>query len=764
MQKRAILTTLGLVSLVFAIYANSLQHAFTNWDDDRLVLNNPDVQRISLVIWTPRAGASYQPIRVFSYALNYQLHGTQPFGYHVMNTVLHAVAVIFLWLFMRVALPALGVREPERAALFVALLFAVHPINVESVTWITSRKYGLLASFSFLSLWLYARDKPVPAAIAALAATLSSPFGVTIPALILLFDFCRRCELRKRWKQQAPFAICLLAVLPLLAGIFSAGGRDAVVKSGLNPLWAFFSMLRCVFDYARNLLLPLWLNNRYPDHVSTNPFSLKILLAVAGLIAVSIFVWRRYTADDRVPLFCAGWVLLTWFPVSGLVPISTMMADRYLYLPGVGIFLAAVICLRRPALLSVVVAIFAIGSVARNTVWRDSLSLWSDSVAKDPRNYAAHVSLALALEDTGKDSEAADHYADALALQPDFFLAHYNLGLLRLKLGQLTLAEQHLTHATKLEPQHSQARLNLGLCQMAAERSGAAIATFRALLAQDEHNADAHNALASKLSNTDPAAALQHFSRALELRPQDPRLRCNLAGAQRDAGELKTALTTLASIPPSFIQAHRYRAEICELRNDAPGAIAHWQQYQRAVSDPVDRHRASVQLGALQHEAGDLPAAIRSYSEATRLNAHDRESRAALVRLHLESGDLKRAQGFAIQASLRNPRFPRDLRLILTEHPDFANALRTQLADSELTPIHHLLGGQAAAALGDQPTAKAHFSQAASDAPAFFPAHLALGELLIEMGAPEAARAALKTAQSLAPDLPEIQAALKLAD
>jgi tetratricopeptide (TPR) repeat protein len=746
MQKRLILTGIGLVALVFAIYANSLGHAFTNWDDDHLVLNNPGVHSIRLDIWRPVAGQTYQPLRVFSYSLNYAAHGEAPFGYHLVNTLLHAAGVVLLWLFLRRALPALGVERHEQVALFVALLFAVHPVNVESVTWITSRKYGLLAVFGFLSLWLYVREQGVPAVIAALCATLSSPFGITIPVLIVLYDFCRGCELRKSWKRQAPFAVCALAVLPLAVGIVGgAGGRTDVVKSGLNPLWAFFSMLRCLFDYARNLVLPLWLNNRYPDHVSTNPFSLKILLAVAGIVAIGLLVWRRYKAGDRLLLFCAGWALITWLPVSGLVPISTMMADRYLYLPGVGIFLALVLRLRSPQVLSVIVAIFAIGSIARNGVWRDSRSLWTDSVAKNPRNYAAQVSLALALEDAGENQQAAEHYEAALELNPDFFLAQLNYGLLRLNLGQLSLAENHLRRAVELEPGHTGTRLNLGLAQMAAERSDDAIATFRELLAIDADNADAHNALGTLLRKRDPGGALPHFQQALKLRPADPRLRCNLATALRDLGDLDGALAALAPVPDSFVDVHRHRAEICELRKDSAAAIAHWRRFQ--VSHGVD-HQATVRLGALLRKSGDLPEAIQAYEGAIRLNSHDRGSRVALVALYLETGARDKARLFAIEHCARNPRLARDLRAALRADRAFAESLRT---------AEGLLSGEAAWALGDHQAAKGQFANSATGA---FPGYLALGELLLELGDAAGARSALETASRLAPDVPEVQAAL----
>ena len=743
MQKRLTFIGIGLVALVFAIYANSLNHAFTNWDDDHLVLNNPAVQSISMDIWQPKAGQTYQPLRVFSYQLNHAVHGFEPLGYHLINTLLHAIAVVFLWLFLRAGLPKLGVDGPEHVALFVALLFAVHPVNVESVTWITSRKYGLLAAFGFLSLWLYAREQRLPAVIAALCATLSSPFGVTIPALIVLYDFCRGCELRKSWKRQAPFAVCVLAVLPLAAGIFSSsGGRGEVVKSGLNPAWAFFSMLRCVFDYARNLVMPLWLNNRYPDHVSTSLFSLKILLAIAGIIAITFWAWRRAKAGDRLPLFCAGWVLLTWLPVSGLVPISTMMADRYLYLPAVGVFLAVVLRVRSSHILGVIVAIFAIGTVVRNGVWRDSRSLWTDSVAKNAQNYAAQVALALALEDDGEDQQAAACYEAALALNDDFFLAQLNVGLLGLKLGQLNQAEVHLKRAIELEPGHIAARLNLGLAQMAAERPEDAKATFRALLAINETNADAHNALATLLDGGD---AITHYRRAQELRPQDPRLRCNLARALRDAGELDPALATLAPIPDSFSEVHVLRAEICELRKDKTAAIGHWRKVLGVAQ--ADRHQAATRLATLLKGA----EAIEMLELACRLNGHDRRSRAELVRLYLGTAAREKAVSFALQASQRNPRFSHDLRPILEADREFAVAMRASLAGEE-----SILAGEVAAALGEYETAKTIFAKSAS-----YLAQLALGELLLKTGDVVGARAALMNAQELAPDVPEVQAALE---
>jgi tetratricopeptide (TPR) repeat protein len=168
-----------------------------------------------------------------------------------------------------------------------------------------------------------------------------------------------------------------------------------------------------------------------------------------------------------------------------------------------------------------------------------------------------------------------------------------------------------------------------------------------------------------------------------------------------------------------------------------------------------------MRLAALQQVAANLPAAIQAYSEAAGLNAHDRESRAALVALHIQTGDLKQALAFSLRASLRNPRFPRDLRPLLAKNKAFAQALAAEFANAELPPIHCLLAGEAVWAQGDTANARLQFNAAISQSASFFPAHLALGELLIEIGDFAAAQESLEAAQKLAPDLPEIRAALK---
>ena len=469
---------IGLLILVLAIYANSFGNQFTNWDDKKLVLENPQVTEFDFVAtFVPVPGHTYQPLRVLSYAIDYGIWGDNPLGYHIGNTVLHALASIFLFLAMARLLPNRGM------ALLVALLFAVHPVNVESVSWISSRKYGLLATFGFLSLYCYLRSPQkgmaIGAAVAMALAMMSSPFGIVLPALFVLIDLCR-CELRKRVKLLLPIAIAAAVVVPMiLIGLFGGGGGPSVEHHVEGkPHWTFFTTLRVLFDYGVNLTLPLFLNNKYPNHMDQSLFAPGPLIGLFGCLALGWLVVKRWRCGDRMPAMCAGWFFIAWLPVSNLVPTSTTMADRYLYLPAVGVFMGLAFALnaliarkpewRQAVFIAVGVILLAhCGfTVKRNTVWKNNLTLWADCLAKDEKNPIGQNNYGDALREFGDIETAAIHYQRSLDLYEPHSEAHQNMGVYLIRKERWEEAVKHLRRALEIRDHYAAAWSNLGVCLM----------------------------------------------------------------------------------------------------------------------------------------------------------------------------------------------------------------------------------------------------------------------------------------------------------
>ncbi|MFT5130766.1 MAG: hypothetical protein ACI8W8_004397 [Rhodothermales bacterium] len=409
------LIALGIAIAAFVVYATTLGHGFTNWDDDLLIAKNPRIQSLDLsLLLTPQAGKTYQPVREISYALNHAMHGLRPMGFHLGNVLLHALASGLLYLMLLAVLRAFD-RESVRVAGIAALLFALHPVNVEAVAWASSRKYGLLAVFLFAAVICHLRGgKWRGGAIAcAWLATLSSPFGVVAGALIAWLDRCR--GERWNWCYLAALASPGLAILPLLMSPETAESAIQAYPGG-NPLTTAVVMLRCVFDYARNLVLPIWLNCRYLVAFVGSAKHPGWILAAWGILVLCRWLWRR---GDGLARFCAGWALLSWLPVSNIVPISTQMADCYLYIPAVGIFLGlALLAKRKPQIAIAALIILGAMTVHRNRMWKDSLSLWQASVSANSANPIAHVNLGHAWMLEGKFKVAAESFETATKLDP----------------------------------------------------------------------------------------------------------------------------------------------------------------------------------------------------------------------------------------------------------------------------------------------------------------------------------------------------------
>jgi tetratricopeptide (TPR) repeat protein len=567
----------GLAILTLAVFANTLPNQFVNWDDHALIVNNPATESLApsalLHIFTPELGRTYQPVRVLSYAIDRALWGVNPIGYHIVNTLLHTAAAILLFLALCRALPKLRPSAPSHShrlvAIFAALLFALHPVNVEAVAWMSSRKYGLLAVFGFAAFLAFVRGRAWLTLVLTLFAMLSSPFGVTLPPLFVLFDCCRGQPVRALLRSHWPLILLELLMLPVLFLLLTDSGGGGIMRDypELSTGERLLTMLRCLSDYARNLVCPLWLNARYPHVASTTLVEAKVLLGLLIIVAAAIFTWRRLCAGDRVIPFCAAWAFVAWLPVSNLVPISTFMADRYLYLPAVGIFIAVAVAaehlsrcgLRKHGtrntliLAAILPLLLSVITVRRNADWRSSLSLWQASVATEMSGVSLTL-LGSAYEETKDFEQAADHYRRALELAPDFPFAannlgailreagqyqqalpllqtavakepgyrdaHYNLGTVLSDLQRDDEAIPHLETAIALAPQGVNAYNNLGIVLMRQAKLPEARAQLEAALAIDAEYAPAHYLLGDTLFRLgEHAAAIPHLDFALKTRP-----------------------------------------------------------------------------------------------------------------------------------------------------------------------------------------------------------------------------------------------------
>jgi tetratricopeptide (TPR) repeat protein len=506
----------ALVALTLGVYGRALGHTFLlNWDDLTYVLENPairglDLEHLRLVFGGPYFG-NYAPLHLLSYSLDQAIWGLEPAGFVATNLALHAAnGVLFFGLLVRLGLsPA--------AAGFGAGIFLVHPVQVESVVWISERKNLLAMFFSLAGVRAYLsfrsregmrRWVPYMGSLAAIsAALLSKAAAVVVPPLLLLLDVGHVPTERRRGAllDKVPFAFAATGLA--LATVASQRemieeGRSAFAMDGLTT---FFTMTPIVVRYLAMLAWPAALSALYTPEIRTAPDPTFVASAILLLVLAGLGVWIWFRARRLFAPYAFFFVALV--PVLQLVPLPTLVNDRYLYFPMLGACALAGIAieaaLARPRLGRVVSAagaavVFALGatSFARTDVWRDDLTLWTDVAEKAPGSALAWTGLATSLADRGRVAEAVPAFHRALALDPVHPLALNGLGAAYNSLGQFEVARPLLLRATELPGDPFPAYMNLGTGYLATGDPAGAERAFEAALAVRPGASDALDALA----------------------------------------------------------------------------------------------------------------------------------------------------------------------------------------------------------------------------------------------------------------------------
>lgn len=468
-RKRNLVICLLLAVGTFAVYSPAIGHPFIfNYDDDNYVTNNQHVQAgltWQTVVWALKStDTNWHPVTWFSHALDCELYGLNPGGHHVTNVLLHALNVVLLFLLL-----AYSTRAPGRSFL-VAALFAIHPMNVESVAWIAERKNVLSMFFFLLTLGAYGWYALKPDVKRYLTVTAlfvlglaSKPMVVTLPCVLLLLDFWPLRRIRG-WEPSSPesalavpqasLSRLILEKLPLLAlsvaasavTVFaqrSGGAMRLVLPLGVRVENAIYAYAL----YVWKAFWPAWLAVFYP-HPGATLAAWQLAPAALFVISVSALVWWQRRA---CPYLITGWL---WFvgtlvPVIGIVQVGEQaIADRYAYVPLIGIFVMAVwgaadladsrkLTFRtRAKIAAVVLAVFVLFTSDQLRYWRSAVDLWAHTVEVTKDNFLGEQNLGAALLASDRYPEALPHFQKAVQLRPHDAGAHLNLA------GDLTLIDR----------------------------------------------------------------------------------------------------------------------------------------------------------------------------------------------------------------------------------------------------------------------------------------------------------------------------------
>jgi tetratricopeptide (TPR) repeat protein len=610
---RGVVAHLLLAAIALVAFLPAFGAGYTNWDDPPYVIDNPRIEaltasHLSEMFFGPGSisMALYIPFTELSYAVDRALFGVSPFGHHVTNVALHVAAGLLLFAFLSSFL------RNFPAAFATTALFLVHPVQVESVAWIAERKSVLSGLFIFATLVIYHRRKRPdslafsisaewPALGFTLVALLSKPIAVAIPLILAALDLTRAD--RDPGRDKSPRArvadllqaavskwpYLLLTFAASAATLYAHASRGALLGEGREAVRTLATMLSVIPYYARLALFPTQLNaiHMVPERATIlDPMSLVGLFMLLALVYAAIRLGRH----SRVIPFFAVWGISFMLPVSNIVHLDIYMAERYLYLPLVALVAptaAAAVCgaqgrgraARNGAFLAAAAVLLCFGSLtfARAGVWKESESLWRDTLAKSPGASKAHVNFGLIrLEQNDLDS-AKRHFREAIRLKGDPDAA-LNLGIALSREGSTAEALQAFEAAKRVSPRLGDVDFWRGRMLSALGRGVEAEEAYREEIARRPGFVPAWVDLAAiQVVRGRMAEALASSEKAVSLDPDNPEALLNVGilrwQVRRDGSRAREALEACiryASDPSHADRARRVLAQIGSPRASDP--------------------------------------------------------------------------------------------------------------------------------------------------------------------------------------------------
>jgi tetratricopeptide (TPR) repeat protein len=637
-----ICVSLAAASLV--VFWGAVDCDFVNYDDPTYITSNADVQHgltAAGVVWAFETGAAsnWHPLTWLSHMADVQFFGLKPAGHHLTSVLLHAANAALLFLILNAMTGAFW-----RSAV-VAALFALHPLRVESVVWVSERKDVLSTFFWLLTVWAYLKFQSskrklyYAAAVVCFACGLmSKPMLVTLPFVLLLFDYW---PLGRSWGrglviEKVPFFI-LAAVSSVVTFVAQRRGGAVSPLSGLPLSDRVGNALISYVRYLAKIFWPARLSVLYP-HPGHWPVW---QVACAGLLLAVITAWVIWRGRAQ-PYLGVGWF---WFlgmlaPAIGLVQVGIQsMADRYSYLPMVGVSIMAVWGIS-DALAQRAGGRWILGTAGGFAIaacivltplqvryWRDSDALFERAIHVTENNYLAYNNLGYFLSNRGESEKAMLYYKSALQINPNYDEAHNNLGYALAELGRYQEATNEYIKALSLNPRLTEAHNNLGNALGSLGLNDAAIHEYQVALEENPRHADAHN----------------NYGIALAMR------------GQLDEAIAQFRLAVLYK--ENYASAHSDLGNALALKGDLAGAILEYQTCLRINAKDAQAHN---NLANVLTQQGKLDEAAGHYRTALELNPNNPEA-------HFNLGCCLARQGKRTEAA-------EEFRAALSQRPNYPAA------------------------------------------------------------------------------------------
>jgi len=620
---RALRTALLLVALlvaasVVAAYRGGLHGALV-FDDADSIAENPSIRDFATSLSPPPgATVSGRPFLNLSFALNYALSGTATWGYHALNVAIHAAAALLLLGIVRrtLALPAAGGLAAADALLVaaaVSLVWALHPLQVESVEYIVQRAESLMGFLYLLTLYAYiryaggARAAPAWAAVsfgACLLGMATKEAMATAPLVVFLYDRTFLAgSFQAAWRSRRAVLLVLAATwIPLGIQLAYTGGRPGSAGFGSGVAWWAYlaAQMKAIVLYIRLAAWPRPLVGDYGRILAGRPLEVAVCaLLVAALACGTIYALVRRPALG----FLGAWFLAILAPTSSVVPISTeIIALHRMYLPLAALVVLGVLALRSAlgsgssfkATIAVAALCLAFATARRVGVYENPLSFWSDVALKAPWNAGAWNNLGVIHAEAGDEDRAAGDFRRALEIAPDFATAHFNMGKALVALGQPRAALVELGNAAKFLPTDPEVHHQLGKALAMEHRAGDAVRELHTSVMLDADRADTWFDLGGVMAE---AGSLQDAAYAYG---QSVKLSPGYAEARLDYGDVLAQIDRIPEAIEQYGEAARLEPEAADIRNN---------------------------LGFLLVESGRLAEAKEAFEAAIRLKPDYAEAR-----------------------------------------------------------------------------------------------------------------------------------------
>jgi len=598
----------GILLLTLIVYWSTFSNGFV-WDDVVYVQRNPLLSPLNInTIFTSYLAGNYHPLTVLVHAIEYKFFGYTESGYHVVNVVIHLINTLLVFFLIR------NLSQDYWIAFIATLLFGIHPMHVESVAWIAELKDLLYTLFFLASMLAYQRyldrqkSKWYMMAIGFfLLSLLSKGMAVSLPVVLLLIDFVKgRLSDRKVWLEKIPFF-----VLSIVFGIIAIAAQQAeealhtdTIPLAQRIIFAFYGYV----NYIYKLIVPVHLSAYYPYPIGSRDAIPPIYYAYAGIvIALWVLTWKSLRRTKKI-FFGMAFFTITVFLVLKLLPVGyTVMADRYSYVPSIGIFYlvseglvwlyrrqAGVIFKVIACSIGIILTVFySYTTIERCQVWANSLTLWSDTIEK----------------------------------YDNIPMAYLNRGVYYLDAKDYTASEKDLTRALELDPTYATVYYNRGKVFQETQRRDAAIQDYNKAIELKPTMVNAYINRGNTYRNGGLyELALADYNKALDLDPSVVETYNNKGILYQQQGNLQSALNEFGKalkISPNYFNALVNHGNMYSKLNQLEAAM---QDYNKAISISPSSGSAFYARGLLYNKTGEPTKACADFKQAINLGYANAQS------------------------------------------------------------------------------------------------------------------------------------------